>query len=99
MGGLRARDADHLRDVGGRDRSRSPGFPPFAGFFSKDEILWHAFASAHSGSPLLGSRRCDRAPDGLLHVPAVFLTFFGRRDDAEARAPRHESPRVDDRRH
>ena len=39
------------------------GIPPLAGFFSKDEILWFAFASSRGGSPLLcarrrGARRC-----------------------------------------
>jgi NADH-quinone oxidoreductase subunit L len=29
------------------------GLPPLAGFFSKDEILWYAFASERGGSPLL----------------------------------------------
>jgi NADH-quinone oxidoreductase subunit L len=29
------------------------GIPPLAGFFSKDEILWFAFASESGGSPLL----------------------------------------------
>ena len=29
------------------------GIPPLAGFFSKDEILWFAFASETGGSPLL----------------------------------------------
>jgi len=29
------------------------GLPPLAGFFSKDEILWFAFASEHGGSSLL----------------------------------------------
>ena len=29
------------------------GIPPLAGFFSKDEILWYAFASARGGTPLL----------------------------------------------
>ena len=29
------------------------GIPPLAGFFSKDEILWFAFASSRGGSPLL----------------------------------------------
>jgi NADH-quinone oxidoreductase subunit L len=29
------------------------GIPPLAGFFSKDEILWFAFASEHGGSTLL----------------------------------------------
>ena len=26
------------------------GFPPLAGFFSKDEILWQAFANPYHGS-------------------------------------------------
>ncbi len=29
------------------------GIPPLAGFWSKDEILWYAFASDRGGSPLL----------------------------------------------
>ena len=32
------------------------GIPPLAGFFSKDEILWFAFASETGGSPLLWAR-------------------------------------------
>src|SRR5512132_3588292 len=27
------------------------GIPPLAGFFSKDEIVWYAFASSYGGSP------------------------------------------------
>ena len=46
------------------------GIPPLAGFFSKDEILWFAFASERGGSPLLWARRRgDRAADRVLHVP------------------------------
>jgi NADH-quinone oxidoreductase subunit L len=30
------------------------GIPPLAGFFSKDEILWYAFASTRGGSPCCG---------------------------------------------
>ena len=36
------------------------GIPPLAGFFSKDEILWFAFASGAGGSPLLRSPDTDR---------------------------------------
>ena len=36
------------------------GIPPLAGFFSKDEILWFAFASSRGGSPLCGSSRPRR---------------------------------------
>ena len=42
------------------------GIPPFAGFFSKDEILFRAFL-AQQGD--LGARGRHRADDGVLHVP------------------------------
>ena len=38
-----AEDPDHPLDDADRRRSRSPGIPPLAGFFSKDEILGEAF--------------------------------------------------------
>ncbi|HXV20309.1 MAG TPA: NADH-quinone oxidoreductase subunit L [Desulfuromonadales bacterium] len=53
------------------------GIPPFAGFFSKDEILWSAW-SAPGGSPalwLVGSvTTCMTA---FYMFRAIFLTFFG----------------------
>ena len=42
------------------------GIPPFAGFFSKDEILFRAFEH-NRVIWVLGGR--DRADDGVLHVP------------------------------
>ena len=42
------------------------GIPPFAGFFSKDEILFRAFLSNKVD---LGARGGHRADDGVLHVP------------------------------
>ena len=42
------------------------GIPPFAGFFSKDEILFRAFVH---NKRHLGARGRDRADDGVLHVP------------------------------
>ncbi len=42
------------------------GILPFAGFFSKDEILFRAFRAQPRH---LGARRRDRADDGVLHVP------------------------------
>ena len=44
------------------------GIFPFSGFFSKDEILWKAFAGGHFGALGDGIARCD--PHGVLHVPA-----------------------------
>ena len=43
------------------------GIPPLAGFFSKDEILWFAFASARGGSPLLW---------GVAAVTALMTAFY-----------------------
>ena len=42
------------------------GIPPFAGFFSKDEILFRAFLQQQGD---LGARGRDRADDRVLHVP------------------------------
>ena len=53
------------------------GIPPFAGFFSKDEILWQAW-SAPGGSPRLWL--VGLAASGLTAFymfRAIYLTFFG----------------------
>ncbi len=53
------------------------GLPPFAGFFSKDEILWSAWAAA-GGSPLLwlvGS--LASLLTAFYMFRAVFMTFLG----------------------
>ena len=70
------------------------GIPPLAGFFSKDEILWFAFASSRGGSPLLFVVGRDHgAADGVLHVPAAVAHVLRRvADDAEAEHHVHESP-------
>ena len=44
------------------------GIPPFAGFFSKDEILWKAYGA--SGRGLLADRRDYRFHHVVLYVPA-----------------------------
>ena len=77
MGGLR-----------GRCRSRSStfavataaiaGIPPLAGFFSKDEILWFAFASSRGGSPLLYAVAAATALLTAFYMfRLLWLTFFG----------------------
>ncbi len=45
------------------------GLPPFAGFFSKDRILWSAWSSGHH--IVVADRRHHRRHDLVLHVPAV----------------------------
>jgi NADH-quinone oxidoreductase subunit L len=53
------------------------GLPPFAGFFSKDEILWLAWA-APTGSPLLWSiASVTSLLTAFYMVRAVLITFHG----------------------
>ncbi len=70
------------------------GIPPLAGFFSKDDILWFAFASTNGGSPLL---YLIAAGTSLLTAFYMFrllwLTFFGpSRMTPETEHHVHESP-------
>ena len=46
------------------------GIPGFAGFFSKDEILWQTFSSPLGSQLLWCGRPGHRRADGLLHVAA-----------------------------
>ena len=71
------------------------GIPPFAGFFSKDEILWRAFSSQH-GSPLLWLIGVSAAGLSAFYMfRQVFLTFEGEcRVDHHTREHLHESPRI-----
>ncbi|MBI3664712.1 MAG: NADH-quinone oxidoreductase subunit L [Acidobacteria bacterium] len=68
------------------------GVPPFAGFFSKDEILLHAYQRA----PVLYAVGTLTAFLTAFYVfRAVFLTFYGAsRVNAEAEHHVHESPAV-----
>ncbi|HVO79106.1 MAG TPA: NADH-quinone oxidoreductase subunit L [Terriglobales bacterium] len=59
------------------------GFPPFAGFFSKDEILWRAYASPHGSWVywLIGVITAFLTSFYMFRL--WFLTFFGEyRGDA-----------------
>ncbi|MEO8754824.1 MAG: NADH-quinone oxidoreductase subunit L [Casimicrobiaceae bacterium] len=72
------------------------GIPPLAGFFSKDEILWFAFASGSGGSAVL---YLTAAATSLLTSFYMFRllwrTFFGAsRLSVEAAHHVHESPRA-----
>jgi len=70
------------------------GIPFFAGFFSKDEILWKAFSSDVNGSWifwLIGLVTAGLTAFYMFRL--VYLTFYGaERLDAQARAHLHESP-------
>jgi len=70
------------------------GIPPLAGFFSKDEILWFAFASERGGSTLLWAVMSFTALLTAFYMfRLLWLTFFGRsRVDHEVEHHIHESP-------
>ena len=64
------------------------GIPPFAGFFSKDEILWKAFSQ---GSPVLwGLGAFGALCTAFYMFRAVYLTFFGKERFDVAHHPPHE---------
>jgi NADH-quinone oxidoreductase subunit L len=70
------------------------GFPPLAGFFSKDEILWFAFASRSGGNALLfGVAAVTALLTAFYMFRLLWLTFLGTsRMDAETEHHVHESP-------
>ena len=71
------------------------GVPGFAGFFSKDEILWQAW-SAHNGAfrPLWYVGYITALMTSFYMFRLIFLTFFGSsRMSHEIEHHVHESPR------
>jgi NADH-quinone oxidoreductase subunit L len=70
------------------------GIPPLAGFFSKDEILWFAFASERGGSPLLWAVMSFTALLTAFYMfRLLWLTFLTpSRMDHETEHHVHESP-------
>jgi NADH-quinone oxidoreductase subunit L len=69
------------------------GIPPLAGFFSKDEILWQAYASPY-GSPTLWAVGVTVAGLSAFYMfRQVFMVFFGPcHADHETAHHLHESP-------
>lgn len=66
------------------------GIPPFAGFFSKDEILWQAFSSP-LGHPLLWAAGAIGAALTAFYMTRLMaLTFWGKSRIAKSVHP-HES--------
>lgn len=74
------------------------GIPGFSGFFSKDEILWQAFANPLHGSLnmlLWGMGAIAAGLTAFYMFRLVFMTFFGEcRIKAGAEKYLHESPAV-----
>ncbi len=69
------------------------GFPPFAGFFSKDEILWLA-ASNHHWSVWFFAV-CGAGITAFYMFRQLFMTFYGKcRADHHTQEHLHESPSV-----
>ena len=70
------------------------GIPGLAGFFSKDEILWYAFASAKGGAPWLWAMAALTALMTAFYMfRLLWLTFMGAsRMSHEVEHHVHESP-------
>jgi NADH-quinone oxidoreductase subunit L len=69
------------------------GVPPFAGFFSKDEILFHTFASGHT--LLWGVGLLTALLTACYMFRLVFMTFHGPRaanHEHHANLEHHENP-------
>ncbi len=71
------------------------GIPPFAGFFSKDEILWEAFSAGGSGVLFWAIGLITAFLTAFYIFRLVFSVFHGRsRVSKEAMHHLHESPAV-----
>ncbi len=69
------------------------GFPPFAGFFSKDEILWLAFTSEHGNKFVWFLALCGAGMTAFYMFRQLFMTFYGKcRADHHTQEHLHESP-------
>ena len=68
------------------------GFPPFAAFFSKDEILAAAFNYEHGGKLLYGVGLAAAILTSFYMFRLIWLTFFGQKRYDEHHVHVHESP-------
>jgi NADH-quinone oxidoreductase subunit L len=69
------------------------GIPPFAGFFSKDEILWNAYASPHGHPSLWLIGAVTAACTAFYMTRLMALVFWGKSRVDKDKHP-HESPFV-----
>lgn len=67
------------------------GIPPFAGFFSKDEILWQAFSSEHGSKALWLIGAITAVCTAFYMTRLMALTFWGKSRFGHDVHP-HESP-------
>jgi NADH-quinone oxidoreductase subunit L len=69
------------------------GVPFFAGFFSKDEILWQAYSSPEGSNALYGVGLATAAMTAFYMWRLMNMTFYGKsRVKPEVEAHIHESP-------
>ncbi len=68
------------------------GIPPFAGFFSKDEILWFAFSSPLGGKGLWLAGVIGAACTAFYMTRLMALTFWGKPRFDEHKTHPHEAP-------
>ncbi len=94
MGGLRSKiKITHLVFIIGS--LALAGIFPFAGFFSKDEILWNAYGSPGMGRVLWLLGVAGALMTAFYSFRLIFLTFYGQsRIDHEIEHHVHESPKV-----
>jgi NADH-quinone oxidoreductase subunit L len=69
------------------------GFPPFAGFFSKDAILFGAYNSEPGGKALYAVGLLAAILTSFYMFRLIFLTFFGPKRYDEHKVHVHESPK------
>ncbi len=69
------------------------GIPGFAGFFSKDEILWQSYSSAQGSNVLYGVGLATAGLTAFYMWRLMNMTFYGKsRVKPEVEAHIHESP-------
>jgi NADH-quinone oxidoreductase subunit L len=69
------------------------GFPPFAGFFSKDEILSSAYAGPYANRVLWAMGLAAALLTSFYMFRLIFLTFFSEPRYDERKTHVHESPK------
>ena len=93
MGGLRSACRWTYKTFLDRDRSRSPVSRRWPGSSPRTRS-WPPPGPDACRRWLWAIGLADRGADGLLHVPAVFMTFHGDFRGTDTRAHLHESPKV-----